>query len=81
MTTAQLAAQAAPGGGDEVVVEAGTNDFLFQTPRRKFADDYRALLAKVTAASPGAKLVCLTHLDAEGHRGPAGEREDSRLVL
>ena len=59
-TTAQLAAQAVPGGGDVVVVEAGTNDFLFQTPRRRFADDYRALLAKVTAASPGAKLVCLT---------------------
>jgi lysophospholipase L1-like esterase len=60
LTTAQLAAQAVPGGGKVVVVEAGTNDFLFQTPRRRFADDYRALLAKVTAASPGAKLVCLT---------------------
>ena len=43
-----------------MVVEAGTNDFLYQTPRRRFADDYRALLAKVTAASPGARLVCLT---------------------
>jgi lysophospholipase L1-like esterase len=60
VTTAQLAGQAVPGDGDTVVVEAGTNDFLFQTPRRRFADDYRALLAKVTAASPGAKLVCLT---------------------
>jgi acyl-CoA thioesterase-1 len=59
-TTAQLAAQAVPGGGKVVVVEAGTNDFLSQTPRRRFADDYRALLAKVTAASPGARLVCLT---------------------
>jgi lysophospholipase L1-like esterase len=59
-TTAQLAAQPLPGGGDVVVVEAGTNDFLFQTPRRQFAADYRALLAKVTAASPGAKLVCVT---------------------
>jgi lysophospholipase L1-like esterase len=60
VTSAQLAAQAVPGGGKAVVVEAGTNDFLYQTPRRRFADDYRALLAKVTAASPGAKLVCLT---------------------
>ncbi len=60
VTTAQLAGQAAPGGGDVVIVEAGTNDFLFQTPRRRFADDYRALVAKVAAASPGAKLVCLT---------------------
>ncbi|WP_270040993.1 SGNH/GDSL hydrolase family protein [Solirubrobacter ginsenosidimutans] len=59
-TTAQLAAGALPSRGDDVVVEAGTNDFLFQTPRARFADDYRALLAKVTAASPGAKLVCLT---------------------
>jgi lysophospholipase L1-like esterase len=59
-TTAQLAANALPSRGDDVVVEAGTNDFLFQTPRRRFADDYRALLAKVTAASPDAKLVCLT---------------------
>jgi acyl-CoA thioesterase-1 len=59
-TTAQLTAQPIPGGGNVVVVEAGTNDFLFQTSRRQFADDYRALLAKVTAASPGAKLVCLT---------------------
>jgi acyl-CoA thioesterase I len=60
VTTAQLAAQAVPGDADTVVVEAGTNDFLFQTPRRRFAADYRALLAKVTDASPGAKLVCLT---------------------
>jgi lysophospholipase L1-like esterase len=59
-TTAQLAAQPLPGQGNVVVVEAGTNDFLYQTPRRRFADDYRALLAKVAAASPGAKLVCLT---------------------
>ncbi len=60
VTTAQLAAQAAPRGGDVVVVEAGTNDFLFQTPRRRFQDDYRALVGKVKAASPGARLVCLT---------------------
>jgi lysophospholipase L1-like esterase len=60
VTTAQLTAQAVPGGGNVVVVEAGTNDFLYQTPRRRFAGDYRALLAKVTAASPGAKLVCVT---------------------
>src|SRR4051812_10195477 len=53
-TTAQIAAQALPGGGDVVVVETGTNDFLRQTPRRQFAQDYKALLAKV--ASPGAKL-------------------------
>jgi acyl-CoA thioesterase-1 len=59
-TTAQLAAQAVPGRGDVVVLEAGTNDFLDQTPRRRFADDYRALVAKVAAASPGARLVCLT---------------------
>jgi acyl-CoA thioesterase-1 len=59
-TTAALAAQAVPGRGAVVVVEAGTNDFLYQTPRRRFAEDYRALVAKVTAASPGAKLVCLT---------------------
>jgi lysophospholipase L1-like esterase len=59
-TTAQLAADALPSRGDDVVVEAGTNDFIFQTPRSRFANDYRALLAKVTAASPGAKLVCAT---------------------
>jgi acyl-CoA thioesterase I len=59
-TTAALAAQAVPGGGNVVVIEAGTNDFLYQTPRRRFADDYRALVAKAAAASPGAKLVCLT---------------------
>lgn len=60
VTTAQLAAQDIPGGADVVVVEAGTNDFLYQTPRRRFADDYRALLANVKAASPDAKLICLT---------------------
>jgi lysophospholipase L1-like esterase len=60
LTAAQLVAQAIPSDGNVAVVEAGTNDFLYQTPRRRFADDYRALLAKVTAASPGAKLVCLT---------------------
>jgi acyl-CoA thioesterase I len=60
VTTAQLAAQAAPAGGDAVVVEAGTNDVLYQTPRRRFAADYRTLIAKVKAASPGAKLVCVT---------------------
>jgi lysophospholipase L1-like esterase len=59
-TSAQLGAQALPGGGKVAVVEAGTNDFLYQTPRKQFAADYRALLAKVTAASPGAKLVCVT---------------------
>ena len=59
-TTAQLGAQAVPAGGDVAVVEAGTNDFVHQTPRKQFADDYRALLAKVAAASPGARLVCLT---------------------
>src|SRR3954462_4280641 len=46
VTTAQLAGQAVPSGGNVAVVEAGTNDFLLQTPRRQFADDYRALLAK-----------------------------------
>ena len=60
VTTAALAAQAVPGRGDVVVVEAGTNDFLDQTPRGRFASDYRALLAKVAAGSPGARLVCLT---------------------
>src|SRR4051812_44885561 len=60
LTTAQLTAQAAPGDADVVVVEAGTNAFLFQPPRRRFAEDYRALLAKIAAASPRAKLVCLT---------------------
>jgi lysophospholipase L1-like esterase len=60
VTAAQLAAQDIPGGGSDVIVEAGTNDFLYQTPRGRFTDDYRALLAKVTSASPGAKLVCLT---------------------
>jgi acyl-CoA thioesterase I len=59
-TTAELAAQPVPAGGDVVVLEAGTNDFLKHTPRRRFADDYRALVAKATAASPGARLVCLT---------------------
>src|SRR3954447_20006437 len=33
-TTAQLGAQEVPGGGKVVVVEAGTNDFLYQTSRR-----------------------------------------------
>jgi acyl-CoA thioesterase I len=56
----QLAAQTVPAGGDVVVVEAGTNDFIDHTARAQFTRDYRALLAKVTAASPGAKLVCLT---------------------
>jgi acyl-CoA thioesterase I len=60
VTSAQLGAQDVPGGGDVVVVEAGTNDFLYQTPRRRFAADYRALVAKLTAASPNAKVVCLT---------------------
>jgi lysophospholipase L1-like esterase len=60
VTTAQLAGQPTPGGADAVVLEAGTNDFLFQTPRDRFAGDYRALVAKAKAASPGAKLVCLT---------------------
>jgi acyl-CoA thioesterase I len=72
-TTAQLAAQTMPRGS-LAVVEAGTNDFINQTPRRQFADDYRALLAKVTAASPGAKLVCLTIWapnDAPGKIRPA----------
>jgi lysophospholipase L1-like esterase len=59
-TSAQLAALSVPRSGNVAVVEAGTNDFLYQTPRRRFAHDYRALLAKVAAASPGAKLVCLT---------------------
>jgi lysophospholipase L1-like esterase len=69
LTTAQLTAQAAPGRADAVVVEAGTNDFLYQTPRRRFADDYRALLAKVEAAAPGAKLVCLTTWVPKGVTG------------
>jgi acyl-CoA thioesterase-1 len=60
VTTAQIAAQTLPGGADDVVVEAGTNDFLDQTPRRRFADDYRGLIKQVKAASPEAKLVCLT---------------------
>jgi lysophospholipase L1-like esterase len=68
-TTAQLAAQAAPGRADAVVVEAGTNDFLDQTPRTRFADDYRALVAKVEAASPGARLVCLTTWVPKGVTG------------
>jgi lysophospholipase L1-like esterase len=59
-TAAQLATQAVPRDAQIVVVEAGTNDFLRQTPRRQFAADFRALLAKVTAASPGAKLACAT---------------------
>jgi acyl-CoA thioesterase I len=71
LTTAALAAQPVPGGGDVAVVEAGTNDFLYQTPRRRFAEDYRALLAKVAAASPGAKLVCLTIWIPEDAKGQA----------
>jgi lysophospholipase L1-like esterase len=70
-TTAALGAQAVPGGGDVVIVEAGTNDFLYQTPRRRFADDYRALIAKVAAASPGARLVCLTLWIPSGTTGQA----------
>src|ERR1700754_72038 len=60
VTTGQLAAQPVPPGGNVVVVEAGTNDLLAQTPRRRFADDYRARIANVRAGSPGARLVCLT---------------------
>src|SRR4051812_32008999 len=40
LTTAQLTAQAAPGDADVVVVEAGANDFLYQTPRRRVAGDH-----------------------------------------
>src|SRR4051812_49714501 len=40
LTTAQLAAQALPGDADVVVVEAGANDFLYQTPRRRVAGDH-----------------------------------------
>ena len=69
-TTAALAAQAVPRRGGVVVVEAGTNDFLYQTPRRRFADDYRALVAKVAAASPGARLVCLTIWISKDAAGP-----------
>src|SRR5262245_5210872 len=36
VTTAQLAARNIPPA-DEAVIEAGTNDFLYQTPRRRFA--------------------------------------------
>jgi lysophospholipase L1-like esterase len=67
VTTAQLAAQPVPHG-DVVVIEAGTNDFLDQTPRRRFAADYHALLAKVA----GAKLVCLTTWTPKGITGQAG---------
>src|SRR5262245_30938635 len=42
-TTAQIAAQPLPGDGKIVIVEAGTNDFINQTPRRQFAADYKAL--------------------------------------
>src|SRR3954452_1449284 len=35
-TTAQLTAQAMPGGGKVVVVEAGTNDYVHQTSRHEF---------------------------------------------
>src|SRR4051794_15560524 len=71
-TTGQLATQAVPGGGKQVVVEAGTNDVLQQTPPRQFADDYKALLSKVTAASPGAKLVCVTVWIGKGAPGKIG---------
>jgi lysophospholipase L1-like esterase len=54
--SAQIAARALPSGGDVAVVEAGTNDFISQTPRTQFAADYKALLAKVVAR----KVVCLT---------------------
>jgi acyl-CoA thioesterase I len=74
VTTAALAAQAVPRGGNAVVVEAGTNDFLDQTPRRRFGRDYRALLAKVAAASPGAGLVCLTIWIAKDAAGPPPAR-------
>ena len=67
VTTAQLAAQSLPSG-DVVIVEAGTNDFLNQTPRRQFEDDYRALIAKVA----GARLVCVTTWTPKGITGPAG---------
>jgi lysophospholipase L1-like esterase len=69
VTTAQLAAQSVPPA-DVVVVEAGTNDFLDQTPRRQFEADYRALLAKVG----GARLVCLTTWTPKGITGPAGAK-------
>src|SRR3954447_11376773 len=68
-TTAELAAFDMPGGGRDVVVEAGTNDVLQQTPPRRFANSYRALLAKVRVASPGAKLVCLTVWIGKGAPG------------
>ena len=55
-----LAAQRLPRGGGIVVLEAGTNDFLHQTPRARFASDYRALVAKALNASPSPRLVCLT---------------------
>jgi lysophospholipase L1-like esterase len=73
-TTAALAAQAIPRDGDVVVVEAGTNDFLHQTPRRRFAADYRALVAQVMAASPGARLVCLTIWIPKDAAGPPPAR-------
>jgi lysophospholipase L1-like esterase len=69
VTTAQLAAQPLPTA-DVVIVEAGTNDFLYQTPRRRFAADYRALVAKVA----GAKLVCLTTWTPKGIVGTAGAK-------
>jgi lysophospholipase L1-like esterase len=70
-TAAQLAAQELPGDGSVAVVEAGTNDYLRQTPPRRFAADYRALLTKVTAASPGARVVCTTiWIPLDGHGLP-----------
>jgi len=59
-TTAQLARQPGMVADVAVIVEAGTNDFLHQTPRRQFKTDYRALLAQATSKAPKAKLVCLT---------------------
>jgi len=73
-TTAQLAARPLPGRGRVVVLEAGTNDFLYQTARRDFAHDYRALVAKATAGSPGARLVCLTLWIPPRAAGPAPTR-------
>jgi lysophospholipase L1-like esterase len=73
VTTAQLVAQTVPRG-DDVVIEAGTNDFLNQTPRRRFAADYDALLAKVKAASPRARTVCLTTWTPKGITGRFGAR-------
>ena len=78
-TTAQLAAQPVPGPGDVVVVEAGTNDVINRTTRAQFAADYRALLAKVTAASPGAKLVCLSVWIPQDAGLPAASSYDATI--